>query len=153
MPINGHFSAGIWKSARPPGHALQRELFKELEWRPEGGRFLYQWSNPDYPFCIHFFVVSFEGDRNQLVFHQRQNCDGSVLKRWYRKAKWHHTFLCMCIVPVKHMPGRSKVSKSRATSSYNKVLYSTVINENSRGRICPPLMNRLRKRGPVNSVL
>ena len=44
---------------------------------PEGGRFLYQWSNPDHPFCIHFFVAPFEGDRNQLVLHEGQDL------RWF----------------------------------------------------------------------
>ena len=89
------FFGGGLEIGETPWQTLQRELFEELEWCPEDGRFLYQWSNPDHPSCIHFFVVPFEGDRNQLVLHQSQNCNGSVLKRWYRKEKWRHTFFCM----------------------------------------------------------
>ena len=71
------FFGGELEIGETPWQALQRELFEELEWRPERGRFLYQWRNPDHPVCIHFFVVPFDGDRDQLVLHEGKDL------RWF----------------------------------------------------------------------
>ena len=81
------FFGGELEIGETPWQALQRELFEELEWRPDGGRFLYRWNSPVDSACIHFFVVPFEGDRDQLVLHEGQELRWFSIETMARETK------------------------------------------------------------------
>ncbi len=72
-PDRWSFFGGEIEADESPWQALQRELEEELEWRPDRGRFLYEWINPEHPCRIHFFAVPFSGDRSTLVLHEGQD--------------------------------------------------------------------------------
>ena len=76
-PNQWSFFGGELDLGETPWQALQRELFEELEWRPETGQFLYQWNNPDHPSCVYFFGVRFKGNRDHLILHEGQDL------RWF----------------------------------------------------------------------
>ena len=69
------FFGGAIETGETPWQALQRELTEELEWQPDTGVYLYDWVNPEHPCRIHFFTVSFTGERSALVLHEGQDLD------------------------------------------------------------------------------
>ena len=72
-PARWSFFGGEIEADESPWQALQRELEEELEWRPDCGRFLYEWIDPEHPCRIHFFAVPFSGDCSTLVLHEGQD--------------------------------------------------------------------------------
>ena len=96
-PNHWSFFGGELEIGETPWQALQRELFEELEWRPERGRFLYQWNNPDHPSCINFFVVPFEGVRGKLVLHEGRELRWFGIETIMRESKIApHVYFHVC---------------------------------------------------------
>ncbi len=71
----GHWSffGGATEARESPWQALQRELTEELEWQPDTGIYLYNWTNSEQSCRIHFFMLAFAGKRSALVLHEGQD--------------------------------------------------------------------------------